>query len=154
LSLPVTPELSDIVTFASATNIATVKATTKTDTFCITGGPQESDVKLEDSFFIKSLLPNPEDKSVAKDVAQKIQKFYFEDKSNSASIFSSTTDVRNNFLFCSHSTKFSKSIQIVSLTVREKLGSTVLDNRILWGISKLQDAHQEKDVDTYVCELS
>jgi len=154
LLLLVTPVLSDTVKFASATNIAMVKATTKTDTFCITGGQQESDFKLEDSFLIKSLLPNPEDKSVAKDVAQKIQKFYFRDKSNSASIFSSAADVRNNFLFGSHSTKFSKSIQIRCLTVREILGSTVFDNRILWGISKLQDAQQEKDVDTYVCELS
>jgi len=75
------------------------------------------DFKLEDSFILKSLLSNPEDKSVAKDVAQKIQIFYFRDKSNSAAVFSSATDVRNNFLFCSHSTKFSTSIQLESLMV-------------------------------------
>jgi hypothetical protein len=44
--LLVTPVLSDIVTLASATNIALVKATTTTDTFCFTGGPQESDFKF------------------------------------------------------------------------------------------------------------
>jgi len=126
-----------------------VKATT-TDTFCITGGTQELDFNLEDNYFIKSLLSNPEDKSVAKDVAQKIQKFYFRDKSNSAPVFSSATDVRNNFLFSSHSTKFSMSIQLVSLTVTEKRRSTVLDNRILWGISKLQQAYEKKDGETYI----
>jgi hypothetical protein len=97
-----------------------LKATTTTDTFCITGEPQELDFNLEDSFILKSLLSNPEDKSVAKDVAQKIQKFYFRDKSKSAAVFSSATDVRNNFLFCSHSTKFSIRIQLESLMVREK----------------------------------
>jgi len=117
-----------------------VKATTTSDIFCITGGPQESDFILEDSSFIRSLLYNPEDKSVAKDVAQKVQKFYFRDKSNSAAVFSSATDVRNNFLFCSHSIKFSMRIQLASLMVREKLRSPVLDNRILRGISKLQEA--------------
>jgi len=76
-----------------------VKVTTTTDTFCITGWPQESDSKLEDNFLITTLLSDPEDKSVAKDVVQKIQKFYFRDKSNSAAVFSSATDVRNNFLF-------------------------------------------------------
>jgi hypothetical protein len=95
--LLVTAVLSDIVTFASATNVAMDKATTAIDIFCITGGPQELDFKLEDSFFITTLLSNPEDKSVAKNVAQKIQKFYFRDKSNSAAFFSSATDVRNNF---------------------------------------------------------
>jgi len=120
LLLLVTPVLSDIVIFASATNVAMVKATTKTDTFFITGGQQELDLKLEDSFLIKSLLSNPEDKSFAKDVAEKIQKFYFRDKSNSAAVFSSATDVRNNFLFSSHSTKFSMSIQLPSLTVAGK----------------------------------
>jgi hypothetical protein len=113
-----------------------VKVTT-TDTFCITGFPQESDSKLEDSFLITTLLSNPEDKSVAKDVAQKIQKFYFRDKSNSAAVFSSVTDVRNYFLFCLYIIKFSISIQLGSFMVREKLRSTVLDNRILSGISKL-----------------
>jgi hypothetical protein len=78
-----------------------VKATTTIDVFCITGGSQESDFNLEERFIIKSLLSKLEDKSVAKDVAQKIQKFYFRDKSNSAAVFSSATDVRNNFLFCS-----------------------------------------------------
>jgi len=91
--------LYNIVTFASATNIPMVKVTTTTDTLCITGLPQESDSKLEDSFLITTLLSNPDDKSVAKDVAQKIQKFYFRDKSNSAAVFSSVTDVRNYFLF-------------------------------------------------------
>jgi len=112
--------LYNIVTFASATNIAMVKVTTTIDTFYITGGPQEPDSKLEDSFIIKSLLSNPEDKSVAKDVAQKIQKFYLRDKSNSAAVFSSATDVRNNFLFCSHSTKFIMRVQLGSLTVSGK----------------------------------
>jgi hypothetical protein len=133
--LPVTPVLSDFVTFATATNIAMVKVTTTIDNFCFTGGLQK--FKLEDNFLITTLLSNPESKSVAKDVAQKIQKFYFRDKSNSAAVFLSATDVRNNFLFCSHGIKFSMSIQLGSLTVREKLRSTVLDNRILRGISKL-----------------
>jgi len=52
-----------------------VKAKTTFDSFCITGGPQESDLKLEDTFIIQSLLSNPEDQSITKDVAQKIQKF-------------------------------------------------------------------------------
>jgi len=127
-----------------------VKATTKIDTFCITGGTKELDFKLEDSFLIKKLLSNPDDKSVAKDVAEKIQNFYFRDKSNSATVFSSATDVRNNFLFSSHSTKFTTSIKLGSLTVTKKRRSTVLDNRILWGISKLQQAYEEKDSLTYV----
>ena len=127
-----------------------VKTTTTINNFCFTGGPQESDSKLEDNFLLKSLLYNPEDKSVAKYVAQKIQKFYFRDKSNSAAVFSSTTDVRNNFLFCSHSTKFSTSIQFVSLMVREKLRSTVLDNRILRGVSEVQVAYEENDGETNI----
>ena len=92
------PVLFDFVTRASANNIAMVKATTTIDTFFFTDGRQESDFKLEDSFLITTLLSNPEDKSVAKDVAQKIQKFYFRDKSNSAAVLSSASDVRNNFL--------------------------------------------------------
>jgi len=127
-----------------------VTATTKTDTFCITGGPQELDFKLEDSFLIKSLLSNPEDKSVAKDVAEKIQNFYFRDKSDSAAVFSSATDVRNYFLFSSQTTKFSMSIQLGSLTVTEKRRSTILNNRILWGISKLQQAYERMEKLTYV----
>ena len=119
LLLLVTPVLSDIVTFVNATNTAMVKATT-IDTFYITGGPQEWDFKLEDSFILQSMLSNPEDKSIAKDVAQKIQKFYFRDTSNSAAVLSSVTDVRNNFLFCSHSTKFSMSIQLGSLNGKGK----------------------------------
>ena len=95
--LLVTPILPDIVTFASVTNNAILKATTINNTFCITG---ESDSVLEDSFLIKSLLSDPQDKSVAKDVAQKIKKFYFGDKQNSAAVFLSTVDVRNSFLFC------------------------------------------------------
>ena len=122
LLLLVTPVLSDIVTFANATNTAMVKATT-IDTFYITGGPQEWDFKLEDSFIIQTLLSNPEDKSIAKDVAQKIQKFYFRDTSNSAAVFSSA--VRNNFLFCSHITKFSMSIQLGSLNGKGKTGIKV-----------------------------
>jgi hypothetical protein len=114
-----------------------LKATTTIDNFCITGGLQEMDSYLENSFILKSLLSNPEDKSVAKNVTQKIQKFYFRDKSNSAAAFSSATDVRNNFLFCSHSKTFSMSIQIGSLNGKGKMRSTVLDNRILRGISKL-----------------
>ena len=112
--------LYNIVTFASATNIPMVKVTTTIDTLCITGLPQESDSKLEDSSLITTLLSTPEDKSVAKDVVQKIQKFYFRDKSNSAAVFSSATDVRNNFLFCSHSTKFIMRVHLGSLTVRGK----------------------------------
>ena len=127
-----------------------VKATTKIDTFCITGGPQESDFMLEDSFLIKKLLSNPDDKSVAKDVAEKIQNFYFRDKSNSATVFSSATDVRNNFLFSSLTTKFSMSIQLGSLTVTEKRRSTILDNRKLWGISKLQHAYGRMEIIIYV----
>jgi len=124
-----------------------VKAKITFETFCITGGPQESDSKLEDNFILKLLLSNPKDKSVAKDVAQKIQKFYFRDKSNSAAVFSSATDVRNNFLFSSQSTKFSMSIQLGSVMVREKLRSTVLDNRILWEYlryKKLRKRRMEK----------
>jgi hypothetical protein len=97
-----------------------VKVTTIIDTFCITGWPQESDFKLENSFILKPLLSNPEDKSVAKDVAQKIQKFYLTDKSNSSAVFSGVTDVRNSFLFCSHSTMFIMSVQLGSPTVRGK----------------------------------
>ena len=97
-----------------------VKATTPINTFFFTGEPQESDFNLEASFIIRSLLSNPEDKSVAKDVAQKIQKFYFRDKSNSAAVFSSASDVRNNILFCSHSIKFSMSIHHGSLRVKGK----------------------------------
>jgi hypothetical protein len=77
-----------------------VKVTATIDTICIT------DSELEDNFILTTLLSNPENESVAKDVAQKIQKFYFRDKSNSAAVLSSATDVRNNFLFCSHITKF------------------------------------------------
>jgi hypothetical protein len=72
--------------------------TVTTDIICIT------DSELEENFILTTLLSNPEDKSVAKDVAQKIQKFYFRDKSNSAAVLSSSADVRNNFLFCLHST--------------------------------------------------
>jgi hypothetical protein len=93
--------LSDILTIATAAHIiAMVKARTF-DIYCITGGPKESDNKLEDSFLVKTQLSNPEDKSLAKDVAQKMQKFYFRDKSNTAAVFSSAVDVRNDFLFCS-----------------------------------------------------
>ena len=76
-----------------------VKATTTIDTICIT------DSDLQDNFILTTLLTNPENESVAEDVAQKIRKFYFRNETNSAAIFSSATDVRNNFLFCSHSTK-------------------------------------------------
>jgi hypothetical protein len=38
--------------------------------------------------------------------------------------------------------------------VREKLRSTVLDNRILRRISKLQEAYEEKDRETYIRKLS
>jgi hypothetical protein len=96
-----------------------VKVTTM-DTFCITGLPQELGFNLEDNFLITTLLSDPEDKSVAKDVVQKIQKFYFRDKSNSAAVFSSATDVRNNFLFCLYSIKFSISIQLGSVMVKGK----------------------------------
>ena len=92
-----------------------VKAKITIDTFYITVGPQESDLKLEDSFILTPLLPNTEDKSIAKDVAQKILKFYFRDTSNSAAVFSSAADVRNNFLFSSHSSNVSMSIQLGSL---------------------------------------
>jgi hypothetical protein len=75
------------------------KATTTVDIFCITDVPKELDLKLEDSFLLKALLYNPEDKALAKDVAQKIQKFYLRDISNSAAVFSSAGDVRNDFVF-------------------------------------------------------
>jgi hypothetical protein len=91
-----------------------VKVTATIDTICIT------DSELEDNFILTTLLSNPENKTVAKDVAQKIQKFYFRDKSNSAAVLSSDTNVRNNFLFCSYSIKFSMSIQLGSLTVKGK----------------------------------
>jgi hypothetical protein len=110
LLLLVTPLLSGIVTFASATDIAMIKATTTIDTFCITDGPQESDFNLENSFLITTLLPNPEDKSAAKNVAQKIQKFYLTNTSSSVAVFSSASDVRNKLLFSSHITKFSMSV--------------------------------------------
>jgi hypothetical protein len=84
--------------------------TTTSDTFCFTGSPQESDFKLENSFIFKQLFSNLEDKSAAKDVAQKIEKFYLRDRSNSAAVFSTATDVRNHSLFCSYSKKFSISI--------------------------------------------
>jgi hypothetical protein len=99
-------------------NIVTLKATTTSDTFSFTGGLQE--FKLEDSLLITTLLSDPKNKSVAKDVAQKFKKFYFRDKSNSAAVFSSGTDVRNNFLFCSHSIKFNMSIQLGSVMVKGK----------------------------------
>jgi hypothetical protein len=100
-----------------------LKATTTIDSFCFTGGLQE--FKLEDSFLITTLLSDPKNKSVAKDVAQKFKKFYFRDKSNSAAVFSSGTDVRNNFLFCSRSIKFSMSVQIKSVIVK---GKTEINN--------------------------
>jgi hypothetical protein len=40
-------------------------------------GPDESKINLEESPLIKALLDNPEDKSLVKEVAQKIQGFYF-----------------------------------------------------------------------------
>jgi hypothetical protein len=43
-------------------------------------GPDESKVKLEESPLITVLLDDPEDKSLVKDVAQKIQEFYFGDR--------------------------------------------------------------------------
>jgi hypothetical protein len=43
-------------------------------------GPDESKVKLEESPLITMLLDNPEDKSLVKEVAQKVQNFYFGDK--------------------------------------------------------------------------
>jgi len=63
------------------------------------GGPQEPDFKLEDSSIIRSLLSNIGDKSVAKDVVQKIHKFYFRDKSNRAAVFSSATDMFTDLFF-------------------------------------------------------
>jgi hypothetical protein len=46
------------------------------------------------------------------------------------------------------------NIQLGSLTEKEKLRSTVLDSRILRGISKPQEAYKEKDGEIYICELS
>lgn len=63
--------------------------------------PKELDLKLEDSFLLKALLYNPEDKALAKDVAQKIQKFYLRDISNSAAVFSSAGDMLTDLLFLS-----------------------------------------------------
>jgi len=91
-----------------------VKITAATDIICIT------DSELEDNFILTTLLSNPENETVAKDVAQKIQKFYFSDKSNSAAVLSSSEAVRNNFLFCSYSMKFSMSFQLGSLRVNAK----------------------------------
>jgi hypothetical protein len=144
----VTHVLSDIVTFASATNIAMVKVTTTIDNLCITDGPRESNSKLEDNFLITTLLSDPQNKTVAKDVAQKIQQFYFTNTSSSAAFFSSATDVRNNFLLSSHGTNFSMSVQLWSHMVKEKLRSMVPDNQILRGISKLQEASDEMDGET------
>jgi hypothetical protein len=82
--------------------------------------PQELGFNLEDSFLIRTLLSDPEDKSVAKDVAQNIQKFYFGDKAISAAVLSSVTDVRNNFLFCLYNMKFSMSIKFGSVMIKGK----------------------------------
>jgi hypothetical protein len=43
-------------------------------------GPDESNVNLEENAVVKMLLDKPEDKSRVKELAQKIQKFYFRDK--------------------------------------------------------------------------
>ena len=85
------------------------------DTFLITGGQKQLDSKLEDSFLLKGLLYNPEDKSLAKDIAQKIQNFYFRDKSSNVTLFSSVVDVRNYFIFCSLTSTFHLSIKLVLL---------------------------------------
>jgi hypothetical protein len=84
----------------------------KVDTFLITGGQKQLDAKFENSFLLKGLLYNPEDKSLAKDVAQKIQDFYFRDKSSNVALFSSAVDVRNYFIFCSYSAKIHMSIKL------------------------------------------
>jgi hypothetical protein len=43
-------------------------------------GPEESEINLENSSLIKMVLGGSEDKSLAKEIAQKIQKFYFGDQ--------------------------------------------------------------------------
>src|SRR5215510_13280918 len=110
-------------------NIAMVKATTTIDTSCITDGPQESE--LEDSYIITKLVSNRQNKTVVKDVAQKTLKFYFTNTSSSTAVFSSATDGSNKLLFRSQCAKFSVSVQLGSLTVKEILRSTVLHNRLL-----------------------
>jgi hypothetical protein len=63
-------------------------------------GQDESKVKLEESPLIKMLLENPEDKSLVKEVAQKVQKFYFGDKRITFAPDSGINDVS---VFCLHS---------------------------------------------------
>ena len=46
------------------------------------------------------------------------------------------------------------STQLGSLMVREKLRSTILDNRILRGVSEVQEAYEEKNGETYICKLT
>jgi hypothetical protein len=88
-----------------------IKATATIDIICIT------DSELQDNFLLTTWLTNPQNQSVAEDVAKKIRKFYFRNKKNSAAIFSSATDVRNNFLFSSHSTKRMLVSSVMNLRV-------------------------------------
>jgi len=61
--------------------------------------PEELDFKLEDSFLITTLISDPEDKSLAKEVAEKIEEFYFRDKSNNVAIFTSATALITDLFF-------------------------------------------------------
>jgi hypothetical protein len=40
-------------------------------------GPDESKVSLEESFMISMILDKPEDKTLVRNVAQRVQEFYF-----------------------------------------------------------------------------
>jgi hypothetical protein len=113
-----------------------VKAITIICTFCITGAPQVS--ALEVNSFILAFLYDPYNATVVTDVSQEIQQFYYRNISSSAAVFSDTTDVRNNFVFCSHSTHFSICFQLGCFTVREKLRSSLLGNKIMRGVSKVK----------------
>jgi uncharacterized Fe-S cluster protein YjdI len=87
-----------------------VKATTTIGTFCITGAPQVSD--LEVNPFILGFLSDPYNVTVVNDVAQQVQQFYYSNISSSAAVFYDSTDVRNSFVFCSHSTNCSICFQL------------------------------------------
>ncbi|XP_023726680.1 esterase E4 isoform X2 [Cryptotermes secundus] len=62
-------------------------------------GPDESKVKLEDSHVITMLLENPEDKQLVKEVAQRIQKFYFGDERITYAPDSGITDMLTDIFF-------------------------------------------------------
>jgi hypothetical protein len=55
--------------------------------------PGETDLNLEDNILMQMLLGESEDKSLRKEIAQKIQKFYFGDKPVTTEAISSIIDV-------------------------------------------------------------